>query len=171
MSPRYWEQKLESEYKRNSHSQEVLDLDYLLEKVSHGDLAHNLHVCYRSDLANKALVGQSQKREALQMRLKQQNERKLDSVLENLEKALKEQRAELADLKASSLDATSDEIRKLRQDWSKRRPLSKEDVEELVILISEQPKEIEKQSEALTEELTSKVTRLLILQLLGRQLG
>nr|WCR39422.1 ORF1 [Pineapple bacilliform CO virus] len=175
MSQRYWEQKLE-EY-RNSHTQEVADLAYLnlegAEKVTHKDLAHNLRInTYRQDLANKILVGLSHKHAADIIREIHEDNRKLQNNLKACEKALKEQQAELTAIK-SSVPALREELRKIQQSWSEHRPLSKDDVEKLVLRISEQPKFIEQQTESLIRELTSKVSRVehLIHQLEGRILG
>lgn len=71
---------------------------------------------------------------------------------------MKTQREDLKDILKRQSDLER-EISNLRKDYLGRKPLSKEDVEELVLKISEQPKFIEKQTEALTEELSRKVDK------------
>nr|WCR39425.1 ORF1 [Pineapple bacilliform CO virus] len=175
MSQRYWEHKFE-EY-RNSHTQEVANLSYLnlegAEKVTHKDLAHNLRInTYRQDLASKVLTGLSHKHTADIIREVHEDNRKLQNSLKACEKALKEQQAELTAIK-STVPVLREELRKIQQSWAEHRPLSKDDVEKLVLRISEQPKFIEQQTEALIKELTGKVNRVenLIRQLEERILG
>nr|WCR39428.1 ORF1 [Pineapple bacilliform ER virus] len=175
MSQKYWEQKFE-EY-RNSHTREIADLAYLnlegAEKVTHKDLAHNLRInTYRQDLANKILTGLSHKHTADIIREVHEDNRKLQNSLRACERVLKEQQAELTTIR-STVPALREELRKIQQSWAEHRPLSKDDVESLVLRISEQPKFIEQQTEALIRELTSKVSRVerLIHQLEERILG
>lgn len=75
---------------------------------------------------------------------------------------MRSQRSDLKDA-LKKQDVLAKELQALREDYLRRRPLSKEDVEELVVRISEQPKFIEKQTEALTEELTKEVQTLKVI--------
>ncbi|AAR86690.1 ORF1 [Banana streak GF virus] len=138
------------------------DLDYLnLESSSRADLAHNLRItAYRVDLGNKALFALSKQNclHTLDLRTKLQEQELQLQEIGKLSKIVRQQRNDLK-LLLSKQDHLQEEILQLRQDYLKRRPLSKEDVEELVIKISEQPKFIEKQTEALTEELAKKVDK------------
>lgn len=79
--------------------------------------------------------------------------------IQRLSRIVRSQRADLKET-LQKQDDLAKELQALRKDYLERRPLSKEDVEELVIRISEQPKFIEKQTEALTEELTKEVKAL-----------
>ncbi|KAG6512726.1 hypothetical protein ZIOFF_030855 [Zingiber officinale] len=78
--------------------------------------------------------------------------------ISRLSKIVSQQREDLLQL-LKQQNQLKEEILQLRQDYLKRRPLSKKDVEELVIKLSEQPKHIEKQTETLTEELSKKVDK------------
>nr|AHM92958.1 hypothetical protein [Banana streak VN virus] len=160
----YWD--LEFEKYKNSHSKSVSDLSYLdlasADKVSNKDLAFNLHInTYRSDLGFKvAIHSLSKNRELLIQNRKLLEEQKQQlSEINNLSKVVRLQRADLKETLRRQ-DVLAKELQALRKDYLERRPLSKEDVEELVVRISEQPKFIEKQTEALTEELTKEVQAL-----------
>lgn len=78
--------------------------------------------------------------------------------IHRLSQIVKTQREDLKDILKRQSDLER-EISNLRKDYLGRKPLSKEDVEKLVLKISEQPKFIEKQTEALTEELSRKVDK------------
>nr|WET17317.1 hypothetical protein [Banana streak Musa itinerans virus] len=163
----YWD--LEFEKYKNSHSKSVSDLSYLdlatAEKVSNKDLAFNLHInTYRSDLGFKvAIHSLSKNRELLIQNRKLLEEQKQQlSEINNLSKVVRLQRADLKETLRKQ-DVLAKELQALRKDYLERRPLSKEDVEELVVRISEQPKFIEKQTEALTEELTKEVQALKVI--------
>ncbi|AAY99425.1 ORFI [Banana streak virus Acuminata Yunnan] len=160
----YWD--LEFEKYKNSHSKAISDLSYLdlatAEKVSNKDLAFNLHInTYRSDLGFKvAIHSLSKNRELLIQNRKLLEEQKQQlSEINNLSKVVRLQRADLKET-LKRQDVLAKELQALRKDYLERRPLSKEDVEELVVRISEQPKFIEKQTEALTIELTKEVNTL-----------
>nr|AHM92955.1 hypothetical protein [Banana streak MY virus] len=159
----YWDKTFEN-YK-NSHTKSIADLEYLnlagIEKVSNKDLAHNLHVnTYRSDLGFKVVISSLTKERKLNLQNKEELE-KLHKKLElfgDLDKIVRSQRTELK--KANqSLEDLNRELQALRSDYLSRRPLSKKDVEELVLRISEQPKLVEQQTEALTRELSEKVDK------------
>ncbi|AAU95073.1 unknown [Banana streak VN virus] len=140
----YWD--LEFEKYKNSHSKSVSDLSYLdlasADKVSNKDLAFNLHInTYRSDLGFKvAIHSLSKNRELLIQNRKLLEEQKQQlSEINNLSKVVRLQRADLKETLRRQ-DVLAKELQALRKDYLERRPLSKEDVEELVVRISEQPK-------------------------------
>nr|UYO08697.1 gp1 [Banana streak IM virus] len=163
----YWDQEFEK-YK-NSHAKSISDLAYLnletADKVSNKDLAFNLHInTYRSDLGFKvAIHSLSKNRELLiqNRKLLEKQELQLQEV-HKLSKVIRSQRSDLKDI-LERQDVLTKELQALRKDYLRRKPLSKEDVEELVVRISEQPKFIEKQTEALTEELTKEVQTLKVI--------
>lgn len=132
-----------------------------IEKVSNKDLAHNLHVnTYRSDLGFKVVIASLTKERKLNLQNKEELE-KLHKKLElfgDLDKIVRSQRTELKRAN-QSLEDLNRELQALRSDYLSRRPLSKKDVEELVLRISEQPKLVEQQTEALTRELSEKVDK------------
>lgn len=138
------------------------DLDYLnIDSTSKLDFAHNLRiVSYRVDLGNKAIFALS-KQNCIHI-LDVKEELKAQAVklgeIEQLSKVVRSQRANLKSL-ISKQESLEKELQGLRQDYLGRRPLTKTDVEELVLRISEQPKFIEKQTENLTVELSKKVDK------------
>ncbi|AAA47452.1 ORF1 [Sugarcane bacilliform MO virus] len=148
---------------KNSHIFENANQELILgTKISNSDLNHNLRTtCYRVDLGYKVLLTSQQK--AFEHRKELFSEgrkhladqsRKLQLVADKAEQSLiiqKEQRARLKKVE-DGLSTLSREIHDLRVEYLKRRPLSKEDVAELVLTISEQPKLIEKQTELLLEQ-------------------
>jgi len=146
----FWEKELEN--LKNSHSLEVPRLDYLdlatSEKVTQKDIAYNLRIlAYREDLGNKVCLSAINTCQELTVQELRKDNQKLQADLRNCKR-------EVTRLSAIQ-ESTLQEVQQLR----KRRPLSKEDVEELVIKISEQPKFIEQQTEALTE-LSQKVDKI-----------
>nr|AFH88827.1 ORFI [Banana streak OL virus] len=164
MVEKTWDQKFQEFLNSSELTQAQLEyLDLATEaKVSNKDLAHNLHInTYRLSLTGKVLWTSGRKnRDLLVQIIGEQEAQKKDLLeLQNLSKIVRSQRNDLKKAH-EKLDVLSDELKALRKDYLKRRPLSKEDVEELVLRISEQPKFIEKQTEALTEELTKEVQNL-----------
>lgn len=139
------------------------DLDYLnIDSTSKVDFAHNLRVAsYRVDLGNKVIFALCKQNCIHTLDVKKQLEEQADKLTE-LDRLSKVVRSQRADLKAvlQKQEKLEEELQQLRQDYLGRRPLSKKDVEELVLRISEQPKFIEKQTEALTVELSSKVDKI-----------
>lgn len=135
------------------------NLDYLnLESLSKEDFSHNLKVtAYRIDLGNKALfaLGKQSCLHILELRTKLQEQEQQLQEVPKLAEIVKQQRADLKEL-LSKQDLLKEEVLRLKQDYLGKRPLSKKDVEELIVKISEQPKLIEKQTEALTQELSKK---------------
>ncbi|ACZ02406.1 hypothetical protein [Sugarcane bacilliform Guadeloupe A virus] len=159
-----WDQKFEEFLNSSELTQAQLEyLDLASEaKVSNKDLAHNLRITtYRLSLTGKVLWASQRKNRdlLLQIRQEQESQKRELQELQNLSKIVRSQRS---DLKRAHerLDIISEELQALKKECLKRRPLNKEDVEELVVRISEQPKFIEKQTEALTEELTKEVQNL-----------
>nr|AMW92449.1 hypothetical protein [Banana streak virus] len=159
-----WDKKFQEFLESSELTQAQLEyLDLATEaKVTNKDLAHNLRInTYRQSLTGKVLwASQRKNRDLLLQVVKEQEAQKQELLeLQNLSKIIRSQRS---DLKRAheKLDVLSEELKAPRSDYLKRRPLSKEDVEELVVRISEQPKFIEKQTEALTEELTKEVQNL-----------
>nr|AJW68046.1 ORF1 [Sugarcane bacilliform virus] len=148
---------------RNSHTFDSANQELIVgHKIKNSDLNHNIRVtCYRSDLGYKVLLTSQEKAKAHREKLfadnrKQQLEHKrcLKEVASRAEQALiiqQEQRSRLKKLEAGLADL-SREILKLREEYLKRRPLSRQGVAELVLAISEQPKFIEQQTEQLLEQ-------------------
>ncbi|AEC49875.1 hypothetical protein [Banana streak UA virus] len=136
------------------------DLDYLnIDSTSKSDFAHNLRVAsYRIDLGNKALFALCKQNCFHSLDIRKDLE-KQDLKLGELERLSKVVRSQRTDLKAAheKLDVLKEELAALRKDYLKRRPLNKEDVEQLVLQITEQPKFIEKQTEALLEDVSKLV--------------
>lgn len=132
------------------------------DKVSNKDLAHNLSInTYRCDLGLKVAIGSLAKnRELILQNHKLLKDQKIQ--FEELQRLSKVVRLQRTDLKKSleQLDVLTNELRALRTNYLGQKPLTKTDVETLVLRISEQPKFIEKQTEALTEELTKEVKTL-----------
>nr|AFO11493.1 hypothetical protein [Sugarcane bacilliform virus] len=131
-------------------------------KISNLDLNHNIRTtCYRVDLGYKVLLTSQQKAQDHRVQLFSdirkhtvEHNKQLKLIEDKAEKSLiiqKEQRARLKQIE-DGLSTLSREIHNLRVEYLKRRPLSKEDVAELVLTISEQPKLIEKQTELLLEQ-------------------
>jgi hypothetical protein len=161
--------KTESEWEnqfsawKNSHTFENANQELISgSKINLADLNHNLRTtCYRVDLGYKVLLTSQEKARdhrselfALTRKHNSEHNRNLKSVADKAEEALvisREQRARLKRIEAG-LSTLSKEILLLREEYLKRRPLSKEDVAELVLTISEQPKFIEKQTELLLEQ-------------------
>lgn len=137
------------------------------DKITNRDLAHNIAIFgYRSDLGNKVLLESAEKarahRSELFTLLSKHNlahQKQLKEAKEKHEEALKISRAQRSEIKTlkHQLDVVSDELRALRKDYLERRPLNKADVEQLVLQITEQPKFIEKQTEALLEDVSKLV--------------
>lgn len=138
------------------------DLDYLnIDSSSKSDFAHNLRiVSYRVDLGNKAIFALSKQSCIHILDVKEELKTQATKLgeIEQLSKVVRSQRANLKSLIAKQ-EVLEKELQGLRQDYLGRRPLTKTDVEELVLRISEQPKFIEKQTENLTVELTKKVDK------------
>ncbi|AEC49876.1 hypothetical protein BaSUIV_gp1 [Banana streak UI virus] len=161
-----WEQKFLAW--KNSHTGIEADQSLITSsKPSNSDLNHNIRItCYRSDLGYKVLLTSQEKAKAHRSELfsltREHNlahQRSLKKIGEKAEEALKisrAQRSEIQGLKAQ-LDVISEELKALRRDYLERRPLNKKDVEQLVLQIIEQPKFIEKQTEALLEEVSKLV--------------
>lgn len=161
MTQSFWEKELEGWVNSDGLRQarlEFLDLANQ-EKVSHKDLAWNIQVFgFRSDLAGKVnLAATHVAKEQVIKELREDNI-KLQNSVRACKSAINAQKAEIQKLKESQ-DIIQQEVLGLKEALIQRRPLSKKDVEELVLRISEQPKFIEQQTEALTVELSSKVDR------------
>nr|AVT44081.1 hypothetical protein [Canna yellow mottle virus] len=159
MSKSFWEQKL-LDYK-NSHTLEVANLEYLdlagQENIKNRDLAHNLHIlCYRNDLGNKVTLAAIHKCSEDVIKELRLDNAKLQKDLRANKAAVLSQQQTIQEL-IGGYNNLQKEIVQLKKI---PKPLSKEDVEGLVIKISEQPKFIEKQTEALIEELSSKVNKI-----------
>lgn len=115
---------------------------------------------YRSDLGFKVVISSISKERKINLQIKEEIEnlhKKLE-LFGDLDKIVRSQRTELKQAN-QRLENLSRELQALRTDYLSRRPLSKKDVEELVLRISEQPKFIEQQTEALTRELSEKVDK------------
>ncbi|CAC44905.1 hypothetical protein [Sugarcane bacilliform IM virus] len=148
---------------KNSHTFENANQELILgTKISNLDLNHNIRTtCFRVDLGYKVLLTSQQKAQDHRTELFSairkhtvEHSKQLKLVAEKAEQSLiiqKEQRARLKRIE-DALSTFSREIHNLRVEYLKRRPLSKEDVAELVLAISEQPKFIEKQTELLLEQ-------------------
>ncbi|AEC49879.1 hypothetical protein [Banana streak UL virus] len=161
-----WEQKFL--VWKNSHT--GIEADQALiqgSKIKNHELNHNIRVtCYRSDLGYKVLLTSQEKAKAhrseLFSLLREHNiahNRHLKEVEKEAKEAVKisrSQRSEIKNLKLQ-LDVISEELQALRRDYLERRPLNKGDVEQLVLQITEQPKFIEKQTEALLEDVSKLV--------------
>ncbi|RZS24640.1 hypothetical protein BHM03_00057724, partial [Ensete ventricosum] len=129
-------------------------------KVTNKDLAWNIQIFgYRSDLAGKVnLAATHVAKEKIIKELREDNI-KLQNSVRACKSAINAQKAEIQGLKEAQ-DTTKKEVLELKEALLQRRPLSKKDVEELVLRISEQPKFIEQQTEALTVELSQKVDKI-----------
>jgi hypothetical protein len=148
---------------KNSHTFENSNQELILgPKISSLDLNHNIRTtCYRVDLGYKVLLTSQQKAQAHRVELytaaknhNVEHSKQLKLVGDKAEQSLiiqKEQRSRLKRIE-DGLSTLSREVYNLRVEYLKRRPLSKEDVAELVLTISEQPKFIEKQTELLLEQ-------------------
>nr|AOV63233.1 hypothetical protein [Sugarcane bacilliform virus] len=148
---------------RNSHTFENANQELISgQKITNLDLNHNIRTrCYRSDLGYKVLLTSQEKAKAHREELfavtrKQhlEHNKNLKLVVDKVGEALiiqREQRARLKKLEAG-LSNLSREILDLREEYLKRRPLSKQDVAELVLTISKQPKFIVQQTELLLEQ-------------------
>lgn len=158
-----WDQKFQEFLNSTECTQASLEyLDLADAKVSNRDLAHNLRInAYRQSLTGKVLWASGRKNRdlILQVISEQKAQKEQISEIENLSRVVRSQRSDLkrANQKIEGLES---EIKALRQEYLNRRPLSKQDVEELVLKISEQPKFIEQQTEALTVELSAKVDKI-----------
>ncbi|AEC49882.1 hypothetical protein BaSUMV_gp1 [Banana streak UM virus] len=165
-SEQEWEQKFAAW--KDSHTGLEAEKSLITgSKIKNSDLNHNIRItCYRSDLGYKVLLTSQEKarahRSELFSLLREHNlahNKNLKEVAAKAEEALKisrAQRSEIKNLKAK-LDVISDELQALRKDYLERRPLNKKDVEQLVLQITEQPKFIEKQTEALLEDVSKLV--------------
>lgn len=161
-----WEQKFLSW--KNSHTFSESNQELITgSKIRNTDLNHNLRItCYRSDLGYKVLLTSQEKarahRSELFSLLREHNlthNKNLKEVAKEVQEAARisrAQRSEIRNLK-TQLDVISEELTALRRDYLERRPLNKKDVEQLVLQITEQPKFIEKQTEALLEEVSKLV--------------
>nr|AHM92961.1 hypothetical protein [Banana streak CA virus] len=163
MVEKTWDQKFQEFLDSSELTQAQLEyLDLADAKVSNKDLAHNLRInTYRLSLTGKVLWTSERKNRELILQVieEQKDQKKQLEELQHLSKVVRNQRSDLKRT-LEKLDVLSEELQALRKDYLKRRPLNKEDVEDLVVRISEQPKFIEKQTEALTEELTKEVQHL-----------
>nr|ULR16444.1 ORFI [Banana streak CA virus] len=163
MVEKTWDQKFQEFLNSSELTQAQLEyLDLADEKVSNKDLAHNLRInTYRLSLTGKVLWTSERKNRELILQVieEQKDQRKQLEELQHLSRIVRNQRSDLKRA-LEKLDVLSEELQALRKDYLKRRPLNKEDVENLVVRISEQPRLIEKQTEALTEELTKEVQHL-----------
>ncbi|RZS25594.1 hypothetical protein BHM03_00058817, partial [Ensete ventricosum] len=134
------------------------DLDYLnLDTTAKSDFAHNLRVtAHRVDLGNKVLLALCKQNCIHCLDIKRELKRLEEDKFSEFEKLAKIIRLQRTDLKAAhgKLDVLTEELTALRKDYLKQRPLNKADVEQLVIQITEQPKFIEKQTEALLEDVS-----------------
>ncbi|CAA37108.1 unnamed protein product [Commelina yellow mottle virus] len=126
-------------------------------KINLRDLAHNIHIiAHRVALGFKVIYLYLVDIIFPLLKNIQKSQKESSENLQSVLKIVKEQRRSLKQIE-DQLSKVQSELAKLREDYLSRRPLSKQDVEELVVRISEQPKFIEKQTEALTEELKLKV--------------
>ncbi|ANN87817.1 ORF1 [Canna yellow mottle associated virus] len=155
----FWDSKF-SEFKEHSAlisaNLEYLDLASQA-KVTVKDLSHNFQIfCYRQDLGHKVLLAATHKSCKEVTEALQEDNEKLQKDLKANKAAVLLQQQTIQKL-VESCDNLHKEITKLKKI---PKPLSKEDVEELVVKISEQPKFIERQTEALIEELSSKVNKI-----------
>ncbi|QED42784.1 ORF1 [Agave badnavirus A] len=172
MSLEYWLKQFED--LKDSLEAEVGDLAYLdlsnIPKPKISDLAHNLRILsFRSALGDKVNltathVAQKQLLEALA-----DQDKELQGQLTALKKALKQHGLVLRHLQ----ETLPQQITSLKAQLSKIHPLTKEDVRELVLQLIEQPKAIERQTEELTQQLSSKVDRVerLIRELENKLIG
>ncbi|KAJ8458737.1 hypothetical protein OPV22_031663 [Ensete ventricosum] len=150
MTQTFWEKELESW--KNSHSLDKSRLDYLdlaeKDKVTNKDLAWNIQIFgYRSDLAGKVnLAATHVAKEKIIKELREDNI-KLQNSVRACKSAINAQKSEIQSLKEAQ-NTVKKEVSELKEALFQRRPLSKKDVEELVLKISEQPKFIEQQTEA-----------------------
>ncbi|AXP07688.1 ORF1 protein [Enset leaf streak virus] len=162
MTQTFWEKELENW--KNSHNLDKARLDYLdlaeKDKVTNKDLAWNIQIFgYRSDLAGKVNLAATHVAEGKIIKELRKDNIKLQNSVRACKNAIDTQKFEIQSLREAQ-DTIRKEVSELKEALFQRRPLSKRDVEELVLRISEQPKFIEQQTEALTIELSQKVDKI-----------
>ncbi|AAO21218.1 putative protein [Badnavirus maculakalanchoes] len=131
-------------------------------------------VAYRTDISAKvSVVWQERHSKRLQELKDLTRSQKVNTdLIPEILRIQQLQRSKLLDLQ-QNLKALGSEVEELKKHILTLRPLTKNDIDKLVATLLSQPKEIERQTEALTIELTKEVHNLkkIILEFEGRLMG
>lgn len=158
-SSSYWEETFKN--LRSSHSKDIAELDYLdlasQPKVTNKDLSYNLRILqYRVDLGQKVIFTAIRQSQELTLQDIKGDQKKIQQSIQACKNVVIKQQQQIEDLSKGQA-VIHQEVLRLKEALRNQKPLTKKDVEELVVTISQQPKFIEKQTEALTEHLAQEV--------------
>lgn len=158
MSLDYWQKQLE-EFK-DAQDTETSRLAYLdlssTPKPKLSDLAHNLRILsFRTALGDKVNLAATHVAQKQVLATAQEQHEEVKRQLKALKKDL-QQHSQVA---ASQQQEILKQVSQIKARLGGIHPLTKEDVRDLVLQLIEQPKAIERQTEELTLQLSSKVDR------------